>query len=58
MKISQKEYNMNGVHYTLRSAINNDAKELWEIRLQIGGETQNLDREKGEAYIDTHNSRK
>lgn len=46
MEISQKEYNVNGVHYTLRSVINNDAKELSEISLQIDGETQNLDREK------------
>jgi ribosomal protein S18 acetylase RimI-like enzyme len=29
-----------------------DAKSLSEVRLQIDGETENLDREKGEAYID------
>ncbi|WP_260631635.1 GNAT family N-acetyltransferase [Neobacillus niacini] len=29
-----------------------DAKSLSEVRLQIDGETENLDREQGEAYID------
>ena len=52
MKVIQKEYNVNGVSYSIRLAINKDAKELSEVRLQIDGETQNLDREKGEAYID------
>ncbi|WP_370627157.1 N-acetyltransferase family protein [Psychrobacillus sp. INOP01] len=53
MKNSQKEYNVNGICYSIRPAMNKDAKELSEVRLQIDGETQNLDREKGEAYIDT-----
>lgn len=30
----------------------NDAKSLSEVRLQIDGETENMDREQGEAYID------
>lgn len=29
-----------------------DAKNLSEVRLQIDSETENMDREKGEAYID------
>ncbi|WP_227413644.1 GNAT family N-acetyltransferase [Cytobacillus luteolus] len=29
-----------------------DARQLSEVRLQIDGETENMDREKGEAYID------
>lgn len=29
-----------------------DAKSLSEVRVQIDGETENLDREQGEAYID------
>ncbi|NRD78101.1 GNAT family N-acetyltransferase [Bacillus sp. BRMEA1] len=52
MKISQKEFNVKGTTYIIRSAIQKDAKDLSEIRLQIDGETENLDREKGEAYID------
>ncbi|WP_129703951.1 GNAT family N-acetyltransferase [Priestia megaterium] len=52
MKINQKEFSVNGISYIIRSAINKDAKDLSEIRLQIDGETQNLDREKGEAFID------
>lgn len=52
MKIDQKTFNVNGTCYTVRPAINKDAKDLSEIRLQIDGETQNLDREKGEAFID------
>jgi len=52
VKINQKEFSVNGISYIIRSAINKDAKDLSEIRLQIDGETQNLDREKGEAFID------
>jgi ribosomal protein S18 acetylase RimI-like enzyme len=52
MKISLQEFYVNGTTYIIRSAINKDAKELSEIRLQIDGETENLDREKGEAFID------
>ena len=51
MKVSQKEYRVNGYCYTIRPAVINDAKDLYEIRLQIDGETQNLDREQGESYI-------
>ncbi|WP_371684092.1 N-acetyltransferase family protein [Rummeliibacillus sp. TYF005] len=36
----------------IRSAVHEDANDLSEIRLQIDGETENLDREKGEAFID------
>ncbi len=52
MDINQKTYNVNGTCYIIRPAINKDAKDLSKIRLQIDGETQNLDREKGEAFID------
>lgn len=52
MKTNQKEFSVNGISYIIRSAINKDARDLSEIRLQIDGETQNLDREKGEAFID------
>jgi ribosomal protein S18 acetylase RimI-like enzyme len=52
MKIFQQEFNVNRMTYIIRSAINKDAKNLSKIRLQIDGETENLDREKGEAFID------
>ena len=52
IKINQQEFIVNGTNYIIRSARNKDAKNLSEIRLQIDGETENLDREKGEAFID------
>lgn len=44
--------------YSIRTANQNDAFNLTELRLQIDGETENLDREKGEAYIDEAGFRK
>ncbi|MGG0276629.1 N-acetyltransferase family protein [Bacillus rhizoplanae] len=52
MKISPKEFYSRNIRYMIRSAMEEDAKILSELRLQIDGETENLDREKGEAYID------
>ncbi|MGN1401364.1 MAG: GNAT family N-acetyltransferase [Bacillus sp. (in: firmicutes)] len=52
MKIEPKERNADTFHYIVRSALEKDAKQLSEVRLQIDGETENLDREQGEAYID------
>lgn len=52
MIINEREFNVNGMSYIIRSATVEDAKELSEIRLQIDGQTENLDREKGEGYID------
>ncbi|WP_088043139.1 GNAT family N-acetyltransferase [Bacillus sp. EAC] len=52
MKINKREFYSNGISYIIRSAIEKDAKELSEIRLQIDGETENLDREQGEGFID------
>jgi RimJ/RimL family protein N-acetyltransferase len=49
--INNQEFYVNGLNYTIRSAIEKDAKELSVLRLQIDGETENLDREKGEAFI-------
>lgn len=49
----QKEvYEVKGVQYIVRSAEEKDAKELSSVRLQIDGETENLDRERGEGFID------
>lgn len=50
--MSSQEFNMNGIGYTIRTAIKDDAKELSKVRLLIDGETENLDREQGEAFID------
>ncbi|XXM73157.1 N-acetyltransferase family protein [Lysinibacillus sphaericus] len=52
MIIKEKEYTVPGLRYVIRSANPEDAKALSDVRLQIDGETENLDREKGEAYID------
>lgn len=53
MIINKQEFDVNGIMYTIRSAMDKDAKDLSELRLQIDGETENLDREQGEGFIDT-----
>ena len=53
MIINKQEFNINGLKYTIRSAIEKDANDLSDLRVQIDGETENMDREKGEAFIDT-----
>lgn len=52
MFINPQEFNVKELNYTVRSAIEKDAKKLSELRLQIDGETENMDREKGEGFID------
>ncbi|MBP1906642.1 ribosomal protein S18 acetylase RimI-like enzyme [Paenibacillus turicensis] len=52
MFINNKQFQAKGLRYSIRSAIPSDAKELSELRLQLDGETENLDRESGEAFID------
>jgi ribosomal protein S18 acetylase RimI-like enzyme len=52
MIINEKDFNVKELTYSIRSAIKSDAKNLSELRLQIDGETENMDREKGEAFID------
>lgn len=51
MTIEGKEFLINGFHYYIRSAKEEDAEELSEARLQIDGETENLDREPGEGFL-------
>lgn len=46
MIIDRQEFYVNGLNYTIRSAVEEDAKELSELRLQIDGETENMDRTK------------
>lgn len=52
MVIQKQEFEVKGIRYVIRSAIHEDANELSELRLRIDGETENLDRERGEAFID------
>lgn len=52
MVIKGQKYNVNELNYTIRSATIDDGKELSDLRVEIDGETENLDREKGEGYID------
>ncbi|MCZ8541407.1 Protein N-acetyltransferase, RimJ/RimL family [Psychrobacillus psychrodurans] len=46
------DFNIRNRSYVIRLAKEDDAKNLSEVRLQIDSETENMDREKGEAYID------
>jgi RimJ/RimL family protein N-acetyltransferase len=52
MRIKQREYSARGITYIIRSAVVRDAEQLSAVRLRIDGETENLDREQGEAFID------
>jgi len=52
MILEKQEFKVHGLNYIVRSAIDKDARELSELRLQIDGETENLDRVRGEGIID------
>ncbi|MED3553270.1 GNAT family N-acetyltransferase [Cytobacillus praedii] len=52
MLITKQEFEVNGVTYIIRSATAKDAQALSNLRVQIDGETENMDREKGEGFID------
>jgi ribosomal protein S18 acetylase RimI-like enzyme len=52
MLIREKDFNIQGLNYRIRSAVEADADALSGLRVQIDGETENLDREPGEAFID------
>ena len=52
MIIHNCDFNIKGLSYTIRSAIHEDADRLSEVRLEIDSETENMDRERGEAFID------
>jgi ribosomal protein S18 acetylase RimI-like enzyme len=51
MITSKQEFCVKGLKYSIRSANVKDAKDLSDLRLQIDAETENLDRESGEAFI-------
>jgi len=52
MIIDQQEYYIKGLSYSIRLAEERDAEALSSLRVQMDGETENMDREEGEAYID------
>lgn len=52
MVINQQIYHVKGLQYIIRPAYIRDAEELSHLRVQLDGETENLDREPGEGYMD------
>ncbi|MBH5316853.1 GNAT family N-acetyltransferase [Paenibacillus sp. GSMTC-2017] len=52
MIINNQHFHVKGIDYTIRSASKKDAIHLSSLRVQIDGETENMDREQGEAFID------
>ncbi|WP_058303112.1 GNAT family N-acetyltransferase [Gorillibacterium timonense] len=52
MIIAEQDYLVKGVSYSIRSAARGDAAELSDLRVMIDGETEYLDREAGEAFLD------
>ena len=53
MKVKKVNYEANGIPIIIRSAETRDANQLSQIRVQIDGETEFLDREPGEAFLDS-----
>lgn len=52
MIIDQQEFNVKGLIYSIRSAMEKDAEALSSLRVQMDGETEYMDREQGEGFID------
>lgn len=50
--INAYKYHVQGTEISIRSAVEADAKSLAKVRVEIDGETEYLDREAGEDYID------
>ncbi|MFF2888669.1 GNAT family N-acetyltransferase [Paenibacillus sp. NPDC057967] len=53
MLVEQQYFEVRGMRYTIRSANEEDAAALSELRVKIDGETEHMDREAGEAFIST-----
>ncbi|MFP4979405.1 GNAT family N-acetyltransferase [Paenibacillus sp. CN-4] len=53
MIINPQEFHVKDLKFTIRPAVLSDAGDLAEMRLQIDGESENMDREKGEDFIDS-----
>lgn len=51
MFLDKQEFLVKDKKYTIRPAQVGDAAQLSEVRLHIDGETENMDREKGEGFI-------
>jgi ribosomal protein S18 acetylase RimI-like enzyme len=51
MKINKQEFHSKGLIYTIQSATARESEALSYLRAQIDGETENMDREKGEAFM-------
>ncbi|MHC5532499.1 GNAT family N-acetyltransferase [Priestia megaterium] len=58
MVINQQIYNVKGLQYIIRSADTSDAHELSHLRVQLDGETENLDREPGEGCMEESDFKK
>ena len=52
MQLAKQLFQVKGLDYCIRSAEIQDAAQLEKVRLQVDGETENMDRERGEAYLD------
>ncbi|MFP8782941.1 GNAT family N-acetyltransferase [Planococcus plakortidis] len=52
MQLAKQSFQVKGLDYSIRSAETRNAAQLAKVRLQIDGETENMDRERGEAYLD------
>ncbi|NGZ76943.1 GNAT family N-acetyltransferase [Saccharibacillus alkalitolerans] len=52
MRIEAKPFEVKGLRYTVRSAAAGDAGSLSALRLRIDGESENMDREPGEDFLD------
>ncbi|MDP4097645.1 GNAT family N-acetyltransferase [Paenibacillus sp. P96] len=50
--MNKREIHNQEIAFTIRTATPEDAEQLSELRLRIDGETEYLDREPGEAFID------
>jgi len=58
MKAEQQQFEVRGMKYVIRLAEARDATELSELRVMIDGETEHMDREAGEAFIDSEGFQK
>ena len=52
MLVNEQKQTVNGLSYIIRGAEEKDAADLSALRLQIDGETEHMDREQGEGFID------
>ena len=58
MNINEREFESSGLIYTIRTAVESDAEALSILRVQIDGETENMDREVGEAFMNASDFKK